>query len=149
MALLPDTQNYEPRMRRECRERFSSTHLEGNPLVSDPSMRHGTCVAHVPWCMSGLLMPGGGENFPGIPGACAPPNFAYLVRGPCDSIYWDLLFPAASSRYHSIKIHQHSLLLRYFIAPLIGIWIMPIHANTATNILNWFSVGGFQQSASA
>ena len=27
---------------------------------------------------------GGGENVPGIPGACATCNFAYLVRGPCD-----------------------------------------------------------------
>ena len=26
---------------------------------------------------------GGGENFPGIPGPCATPNFTYLVRGPC------------------------------------------------------------------
>ena len=26
---------------------------------------------------------GGGENFPGIPGACATRNFMYLVRGPC------------------------------------------------------------------
>ena len=25
---------------------------------------------------------GGGENFPGIPGACATRNFAYLVRSP-------------------------------------------------------------------
>ena len=35
-------------------------------------MHHGTCVTHVPWCMSGLLNRGGGENVPGIPGACAP-----------------------------------------------------------------------------
>ena len=26
-----------------------------------------------------------GENVPGIPGACAPHNFTYLVRGPCRS----------------------------------------------------------------
>ena len=25
------------------------------PLVSDPDMHHGTCVTHVPWCMSGSL----------------------------------------------------------------------------------------------
>ena len=35
-------------------------------------MHHGTCVTHVPWCMSGSLTCGGGENVPGIPGACAP-----------------------------------------------------------------------------
>ena len=40
-------------------------------LVSDPGMHHGTCVTHVPWCMSGSLTPGGGENVPGIPGAFA------------------------------------------------------------------------------
>ena len=40
-------------------------------LVSDPGIHHGTCVTHVPWCMSGSLTHGGGENVPGIPGACA------------------------------------------------------------------------------
>ena len=39
--------------------------------VSDPGMHHGTCVTHVPWCMSGSLTCGCGENVPGIPGACA------------------------------------------------------------------------------
>ena len=34
-------------MCRECRERFSHT--------SDPYMHHGTCLTHVPWCMSGSL----------------------------------------------------------------------------------------------
>ena len=41
-------------------------------LVSDPGMHHGTCVTHVPWCMSVSLTCGDGENVPGIPGACAP-----------------------------------------------------------------------------
>ena len=40
-------------MRRECRERFSRP-----PPVSDPDMHHGTCVTHVPWCMTGLLASG-------------------------------------------------------------------------------------------
>ena len=35
-------------------------------------MHHDTCVTHVPWCMSGSLTRGDGENVPGIPGACAP-----------------------------------------------------------------------------
>ena len=35
-------------------------------------MHHGTCVTHVPWCMSGSLTCGDGENVPCIPGACAP-----------------------------------------------------------------------------
>ena len=45
--------------------------LQRKTLVSDPGMHHGTCVTHVPWCMSGSLVPDGGENVPGIPGACA------------------------------------------------------------------------------
>ena len=46
--------------------------FQRKPLVSDPGMHHGTCVTHVPWCMSGSLTCGNGENVPGIPGACAP-----------------------------------------------------------------------------
>ena len=50
---------------------FPRRRLQRKPLVSDPGMHRGTCVTHVPWCMSGSLAPGGGENAPGIPGACA------------------------------------------------------------------------------
>ena len=50
---------------------FHRHRLRRKPLVSDPSMHHGTCVTHVPWCMSGSLTHGGGENAPGIPVACA------------------------------------------------------------------------------
>ena len=82
MGLLPDTYNCGLRMRRECQERFPRHRLKRKPLVRNPSMHHGTCVTHVPWCMSGSLTRGGGENSPGIPGACATRNFAYLARGP-------------------------------------------------------------------
>ena len=51
---------------------FPRRRFKRKPLVSDPSMHHGTCVTHVPWCMSGSLTCGDGENVPGIPGACAP-----------------------------------------------------------------------------
>ena len=61
---------------------FSATDFKRKPLYSDHGMHHGTCVTHVPWCMSGSLTHGGGENVPGIPGACATRNFTYLVRGP-------------------------------------------------------------------
>ena len=67
----------------ECRERFPRNQLQRELLVSDPGIHHGTCVTHVPWCMSGSLTRSGGENVPGIPGACATRNFANLVRGPC------------------------------------------------------------------
>ena len=48
---------------------FSRRRLQRKPLVSDHGMHHGTCVTHVPWCMSGSLTRGSGEN---VPGACAP-----------------------------------------------------------------------------
>ena len=82
LGLLPDTQNCGLRMCRECRERFPSHRHQRKPLVNDPGMHHGTCVTHVPWCMSGSLTHSGGENVPGIPGACATRNFRYLVKGP-------------------------------------------------------------------
>ena len=51
---------------------FPHRRFRRKPLVSEPGMHHGTCVTHVPWCMSGSLTCGGGENVLGIPGACAP-----------------------------------------------------------------------------
>ena len=51
---------------------FPRRRFPRKPLVSDPGMHHGTCVTHVPWCMSGSLTCDDGENVPGIPGACAP-----------------------------------------------------------------------------
>ena len=70
------------RMHRECRERLPRHRIQRKPLVSDPGMHHGTCVAHVPCCMSGSPIRGGGETVPGIPGACATRSFTYLARGP-------------------------------------------------------------------
>ena len=63
------------RMRLECRERFPRHRHQRKPLVIDPGMHHGTCVKHVPWCMSGMITRRGGEHVPGIPGACATQNF--------------------------------------------------------------------------
>ena len=63
MGLLPDTPNYWLRMRGECRERFPRHQLQRKWLVSDPGMHHGTCVTHVPWCMSGSLTRGGGKRY--------------------------------------------------------------------------------------
>ena len=82
MVLLPDAKNCGMRMRRECRESFLRHRFQRKPLVCDPGMHHGTCVTHVPRCISGSLTCGGGETVPCIPGACATRNVAYLVRGP-------------------------------------------------------------------
>ena len=67
-------------MRQECRVHFLQ--FQRKPLVSDPDMHHDTCVAHVPWCMSGSLTCAGEENVPGISDACTSRNCMYLSRGP-------------------------------------------------------------------
>ena len=69
---------------------FRHHRLQRKPLVIDPDMHHGTCVTHVPWCMSGSLTHDGGENVPGIPGACANLNFTYLTRGLWQNRYQSL-----------------------------------------------------------
>ena len=56
--------------------------LTSKGTASDPGMHHGTCVVHVPWCMSGSISRGDEENVPCIPGASATRNFTYLARGP-------------------------------------------------------------------
>ena len=66
----------------ECRECFPHYRFQRKPLVSDLGIHHGTCVTHVPLCMSGSLTHGGGKNVPGIPSACATRSFTFLVRGP-------------------------------------------------------------------
>ena len=59
--------------------------FQRKPLVSDPGMHHGTCVTHVPWCMSGSLTCGDGENVPSIPGACAPAVLRIWQEAHCQS----------------------------------------------------------------
>ena len=81
MGLLPDTQIWGLRMRRECQKLFSTP-----PRVSDPDIHHGKCVTHVPRCMPGSLTSGfllsRWREKRSRHGACATRNFAYLVRGP-------------------------------------------------------------------
>ena len=67
-------------------------HAPGMLGTFSPSSSY--CVTHVPWCMLGSLTRGGGENVPGIPGACAIRHFTYLVRGPC-KILFDPVFAFA------------------------------------------------------
>ena len=66
---------------------FPATKFKRKSLVSDPGMYHGTCVTHVPWCMTGSITHAGGKIVPGIPGACAKPNFTNLVREPWHTLY--------------------------------------------------------------
>ena len=102
MGLLTNVQNCGLRMRRECREHFPRCRLQRKPLVCDPGMHHGKCVTHVPWCMSGSLIRCSGENIPGIPGACATRNFAYMVRGSfphCGPFAWGIHRPTMDSTH--------------------------------------------------
>ena len=70
-------------MRWEYRGRFSPPLTsQRKSLVSDPGMHHGMCVMHMPWCMSGSLTRGAGENARDTVVACVTRNFTYLVRGP-------------------------------------------------------------------
>ena len=59
---------------------FPCDRLQRKPLASDPGMHHGTCVTHVPWCMSGSLTRGG-KTFPVIP-AHAHPQFYVSGKRP-------------------------------------------------------------------
>ena len=49
--------------------------------VSDPGMHHGTCVTHVPWCMSGSFTCGEGKRSRHSR-RMRIRNFVYLARGP-------------------------------------------------------------------
>ena len=95
--------SYQIRRIEGCACARNAGNVSAAPLVSDPDMHHGTCVTHVPWCMSGSLTSGflwsrWRENVPGIPSACATCNFTYLVRGP-----WQT----------ELMIYQHMVSLGY------------------------------------
>ena len=72
-------------MRRECRERFPRHRFQREPLFSDPGMHHGMHVRIA-----------GGENVPGIPGACGTRNFTYHVRGPYQEVNCNSVRPIAN-----------------------------------------------------
>ena len=69
---------------------FPRHRLQSRPPVSDPGMHHGTCVTHVPWCMSGSLTRGGGKHNTGIPSASASGYFTYLARGQSATLFKEL-----------------------------------------------------------
>ena len=85
---------------------FPRRQFQRKLLYSDPGMHHGTCVTHVPWCMSGSLTCGDGENVPGIPGACATAILriwqeahAYIY------LLWQLHLPIADARQPDNSVH--------------------------------------------
>ena len=97
---------------------FPRRRLQRKPLVSDPGMHHGTCVTHVPWCMSGSFNCGDGENVPGIPGACAPAilriwqeahSFTVAIMQVCNYIrclWWKQIEQTPSKLHFSIAKPQ-------------------------------------------
>ena len=96
MGLLPDALNWGLRMRRECRKRFPRHRLQRKPLVSDPDIHHGTCVMHVPWCMSGPPAQGGGKTFPAFPAHAQPHNFTYRAKKETHGTHQDFRCPRES-----------------------------------------------------
>ena len=103
--------NYTYLARGPCRERFPRHRRQRKPLFCDPGMHHGTCVTHVPWCMSESLTRGGGENVPGIPGGCAIRNYTYLARGPYNYNFLISLspFPIIHQILRLIRIHYYEI----------------------------------------
>ena len=86
--------------------------FQRKPIVSDRGIHHGTCVTHVPWCMSGSLTCGDGENVPGIPGACAPAilriwqeahGWIILKYSPRAKYYWRVYWCQGPWRDHLIS----------------------------------------------
>ena len=75
---------------------FPCRRFQRKPLVGDPGMHYGTCVTHVPWCMSGSLTCGEGENVPGIPGACAPAILRIWQEAHCSHSVGLLMSPYIS-----------------------------------------------------
>ena len=67
---------------------FPATDFKGNRYLAIPA-----CIMA---CMWGSLSCGGGENVPGIPGACGTRNFTYLVRGPYQEVNCNSVRPIAN-----------------------------------------------------
>ena len=82
---------------------FPRRRFQRKPLVSYPSMHHGTCVTHVPWCMSGSLTCGDGENVPSIPGACAPAIVRIWQEAHCTDLWYT---------HYKISVYQHKMSFR-------------------------------------
>ena len=70
---------------------FPRDWLHRKPLVSDPDMHHRTCVMHMPWCLSGSLTRGHGENVPDIPSACASATLRIWQETHWGVLRWELI----------------------------------------------------------
>ena len=123
-------------MHRECLELFSGHRFQRKPLVSDPGMHHGTCVAHVPWYMSGSLTRGGGENVPGIPGACAPAILRIWQEAHSShvsSIAWDVFWRRLTKWYWDLTLTESECVYGKFYYRLYCPSVIKNYHCTATN----------------
>ena len=110
-------------------------------------MHHGTCVTHVPWCMSGSLTRGGGENVPGIPGACAPAILriwqeahytgAKLLSEPvpvyCQLDHWEQTSVKCESKYNDL--HSRNVFENVVYKKAIH-FVLPCR-NTCKSVIHW------------
>ena len=69
-------------MRRDCRERFPRHRGWAIPTCIMARAWHTCRDAYRNRYPAVFFDVGSGESVPDIPGACATPSFAYLVRGP-------------------------------------------------------------------
>ena len=65
------------------RNDFPRRRFQSKPLVCDPDMYHGTCVTHMPGCMSGSLTCGDRETFPAFPAQAHPQCYVSGNRPVC------------------------------------------------------------------
>ena len=108
-------------MRREFRERFHRHRLQRKPLVSDPGMHHGTCFTHVPWCMSGSLTRGGGENFPAFPAHAQPVILCIWqethwleIFAVCSLFWWHI--SVANTWGMAKQLHGHKTMVCHYLS---------------------------------
>ena len=121
---------------------FPTRRFQRKPLVSDPGMHHGTCVTHVPWCMSGSFTCGGGENVRGIPGACAPAILRIWQEAHDTDLGMCILartFPISqSTQWISIKSHTNRSNMCYRLKQQLKI-LLTIHSLFTLNHKHlWF-----------
>ena len=119
-----------------ARNVFPRHPLQKKPLLGDPGMHLGTCVTHLPWCMSGSLTRGGEENVTGIPGACATRNFTYLARGPWSSFRFQFYMSVGGKVWYG---GEGFFLFLAFIHVLYIIPVLPIIFFPNKLTLNFFT----------
>ena len=99
---------------------FPRRQFQRKLLVSDPGMHHGTCVTHVPWWMSRSLTSDGGENDPGIPGACAPAILRIWQEAHVDGLCHHV-----DGAYPGTQVASNHRQLRWWLDCMRGVtWIM-------------------------